>query len=152
MKTKHVTLLILRLLVGGMLAYSGIMKLLNMPAITEYFAGMGITSPIVVWAVAIGETLAGLGMVFGVYTQLAAAGAAIIMAGAVYYSAIYATSTEVRTTAILLIASVILMYTGSGKIAIKPCPVSIKDIDPVPAPTPTPSTSNPVVPPTNPTV
>lgn len=149
MKTKHVTLLILRLLVGGMLAYSGIMKLLNMSVITEYFAGMGITSPLIVWAVAIGETLAGLGMVFGVYTQIAAAGAAIIMAGAVYYSSVYATSAEVTTTSILLVASVILMYTGSGKIALKPCPVSIKD-----EPTSTPATpvQDTVVPPTNTTL
>lgn len=143
MKTKHITLVILRILIGGMVAFSGIMKLLDMGMVTGYFADMGITSPIIVWAVALGEALAGLGILFGVYTQIAAGASAIIFAGAVYFTSKYAGSTEVATTSILLIGSLILMYTGSGKYAIKPCPVSIKDLD---------TTPTPVTPPTNPTL
>lgn len=148
MKTKHITLLILRIIVGGMMAFAGIMKLLDMGMTTQYFASMGLSAPIA-WLVSIGETLAGLGILFGVFTQIAAAAIAIIMAGAVYYTSIYATSTEVTTTSIFLVLSLILMYTGSGKYAIKPCACSVKDVNPTPA-TST-SVTPPPTSPTNPT-
>ncbi len=148
MKTKHILLLILRIIVGGMIAFAGIMKLLDMGMTALYFAGMGITSSAVVWLVAVGETLAGLGILFGVYTQIAAAAAAIIMAGAVYYTSVYAGPTEVASVTVLLVGSLILMYTGSGKFAIKPCACSIKDVNPTPVAT---STITPTASPTQPT-
>lgn len=145
MKTKHIILFILRIAVGGMIAFAGIMKLLNAGASIEQFAMMGLNSTIF-WLVAGGETLAGLGLVFGVYSQIAAAGAAIIMAGAVYY-----TGGTMVSPILLLIGSLVIMYTGSGKYAIKPCPVSIKDVNTAPVATTTPTTpaAEPVVPPTN---
>jgi uncharacterized membrane protein YphA (DoxX/SURF4 family) len=157
MKTKHILLLIIRLLVGGILAYAGIVKLMNMDMTIEAMAPLGLSAA-VLWIVAIGETLAGLGIVFGVFTQVAAAGAAIIMAGAVYY-----TGGKMMDTIFLLIGSLILIYTGSGKYALRPCACSIKDVAPkqttpvtaaqAPISTPTP-VATPVAPtePTNPQV
>lgn len=138
MKTKHIILLILRILVGGMIAYAGIMKLLNIDATIEQFASMGLNS-IVFWLVAVGETVAGIALVLGIYSQAAAAATAIIMAGAVYY-----TSATMVSPILLLLGSILIMYTGSGKYAVKPCPVSLNDTPP----------TTPVVPvtPTNPTV
>ena len=147
MKTKHITLLILRILVGGMIAYAGIMKLLNIDASIVQFASMGLNS-IVFWLVAIGETVAGTALVLGIYSQAAAGATAIIMAGAVYY-----TGATMVSPILLLLGSVLIMYTGSGKYAVKPCPVSLIDTPPTVTPivpmTPTPSAPTE---PTNPTV
>ncbi len=111
----NIILLIIRILVGGMLVWSSYIKLTNMeqviPTFEMYFGlGAGIT-----WAVAIGELLTGLGIFFGIWTKGASAAATIIMVGAVYYSRgdVFAI--------ILLIGSIILLLTGSGKIAAIPC-------------------------------
>ncbi len=114
-KITNTILLIVRVLVGGMLVWASYMKLTDMEQTVNAFAtyfGLGAG---IAWAVAIGELLTGLGMFFGVWTKLAALGAVIIMAGAVYYSK---GSTD---TIMLLIGSIILLLTGSGKIAVKPC-------------------------------
>lgn len=114
-KTKNIILLIIRILVGGMLAWAGLQKLMNADMVSEIFANnMGLSTPIF-WAVALGEFLAGLGVLFGVYTQVAAAGVAIIMAGAVYYSK------GQMDAILLLVGSLVLIYTGSGSYACKPC-------------------------------
>lgn len=131
------------------MTFAGVMKLLDMGTTTGYFASMGLSST-VAWLVSLGETFAGLGILFGVYTQIAAAAIAIIMSGAVYFTSMYATSTEVTTTSLFLVASLILMYTGSGKYAVKPCACSIKDVNA--APSPTPVTAAPPVQPTNSTL
>jgi uncharacterized membrane protein YphA (DoxX/SURF4 family) len=116
---KHTILLIIRLAVGGMIAWAGIQKLMNTDMMINMFAQMNLSSTIF-WLVSAGETLAGLGVLFGVYTQVAAVGTAIIMAGAVYY-----TKGMIIPVA-LLIGSLILIYTGSGTYAIKPCTCSVK--------------------------
>lgn len=116
---KHILLLIIRIAVGGMIAWAGIQKLMNTDMMINMFAQMSLSSTIF-WLVSIGETLAGLGVLFGAYTQVAAAGTAIIMAGAAYY-----TKGSIIPVA-LLIGSLILIYTGSGKYAVKPCACSIK--------------------------
>ncbi|MES2623485.1 MAG: DoxX family protein [Patescibacteria group bacterium] len=144
MKTKHILLLIIRILVGGLITYAGIVKLMDMDATITAMSPMGLSAT-VLWIVAIGEVLAGLGVLLGVYTQIAAVGAAIIMAGAVYY-----TGGKMMDAIFLLIGSLILIYTGSGKYAIKPCPCSMKDVvanpTPTPAPTGTPVSSTPTNP------
>lgn len=118
---KYTLLLILRIAVGGMIAWAGIKKLMDMDAaISGLTAGFGL-SLYVIWAVVLGEVLAGLGILFGVYTQIAAVGAAIIMAGAVYY-----TGGNTMTPIYLLIGSLVLVYTGSGAYAFKPCTCSVK--------------------------
>ncbi|MBC7982033.1 DoxX family membrane protein, partial [Candidatus Parcubacteria bacterium] len=83
---KNIILLIIRVVAGGLLAWAGYMKLSNMDATITALGGMTGLSAGYIWAVALGELAAGLGIVFGVWTRLAAAGAAIIMIGAVYYT------------------------------------------------------------------
>jgi uncharacterized membrane protein YphA (DoxX/SURF4 family) len=112
---KNTILLIIRIAVGGMIAYAGIMKLMDMDTTVAKMSGMGLSAG-VVWAVALGELLAGLGVLFGVYTQVAAVGTAIIMAGAVYY-----TKGTMMPPIYLLLGSLVLIFMGSGKFAIKPC-------------------------------
>ncbi len=85
-KRKNRALLIVRIIVGGMFVFAGVMKLLDMPNTITLMSAMGLSS-YVTWAVAIGEVLAGLGVLFGVYTKLAALGVVIIMGGAVYLTA-----------------------------------------------------------------
>jgi len=117
---KYTILLLIRIAVGGMIAWAGVQKLMNVDMMTNMFAQMGLSATIF-WLVSVGELLAGLGVLLGVYTQIAAVGTAIIMAGAIYY-----TGGSMMTPIYLLIGSLVLIYTGSGKYAIKPCPSSIK--------------------------
>lgn len=126
MKTniKNTILLVVRILVGGMLVWAGYMKLVDMDktigAFSQYF---GLSSGIT-WAVSVGELLAGLGLVFGVWTRLAAAGSAIIMAGAVYY-----TKGQGMDVIVLLVASLVLLFVGGGKWALVTCKPKAKTID-----------------------
>ena len=122
MKTKHILLLILRLITGGLLLQAGITKLLNIEGTIGFFGAKLGLSPTIFWLVTIGEILAGLGIIFGVYTQIASVGAAIIMIGAIYYTGGAATS-----PILLLVGSLILVYMGSGKYAIRSCTFSCKD-------------------------
>ncbi len=122
-QTKHIVLLIIRILVGGLIAWAGVQKLMNMESTVAMFGAYFGLSLSITWAVSVGELLAGLGILFGVYTQVASAGAAIIMAGAVYY-----TKGAMLTPIFLLIGAVVLIFTGSGKFALKPCPCSIDKV------------------------
>lgn len=126
MKTniKNIILLVVRILVGGMIAWAGYMKLMDMDktigAFSQYF---GLSSGIT-WAVSVGELLAGLGLVFGVWTRLAAAGSAIIMVGAVYY-----TKGQAVDVIVLLVASLALLFVGGGKWALVTCKPKAKMVD-----------------------
>jgi uncharacterized membrane protein YphA (DoxX/SURF4 family) len=107
---KNIALLIIRILVGGMIAWAGIQKLMDMNMTLANMSNYFQLSAPVVWAVTLGEVAAGLGILFGVYTKVAAIGAAIIMAGAVYY-----TKGEAMSPILLLLGSVVLIFTGGGK-------------------------------------
>lgn len=111
---KHILLLIIRILVGAFIAWAGLQKLLNMDATITNMAAYFSLSPFVVWLVSLGELLGGLGILLGVWTQVAAIAVAIIMAGAVYY-----TKGEMMSPIYLLIGSLVLAYTGAGKYAVK---------------------------------
>ena len=111
---KNIALLIIRILVGGMIAYAGIQKLMNMDMTLVNMANYFQLSAPVVWAVTLGEIAAGLGIIFGVYTKIAAIGAAIIMAGAVYY-----TKGTMMDAILLLVGSLVLIFTGAGKYSLK---------------------------------
>lgn len=113
---KNIILLIIRVVAGGLLAWAGYMKLSNMDSTIMMLGGMTGLSAGYIWAVALGELAAGLGIVFGVWTRLAAAGAAIIMIGAVYYTK----GQDVKAIEIL-VAAVILAVVGGGKWALIIC-------------------------------
>jgi len=110
---KNIILLIVRILVGGMIAYAGYTKLTDMNRTIAMMTAMTGLSEGIAWAVALGELASGLGIVFGVWTRLAALGAVIIMTGAVYF-----TKGENMLALLLLIGSISLTITNGGKWAL----------------------------------
>jgi uncharacterized membrane protein YphA (DoxX/SURF4 family) len=115
MKTniKNIILLIIRILVGGMIAYAGYVKLSDMDQTLISLGGMTGLSSGFIWAVALGELVSGLGIVFGVWTRLASLGTVIIMVGAVYF-----TKGENMSALLLLIGSIAITIFGGGKWAL----------------------------------
>jgi putative oxidoreductase len=111
-KKKNIALLILRILVGGMFVFAGLMKFIDMPQTILMMSTMGINET-VVWMVSIGEVLAGLGVLAGVYTKVAALGIAIIMAGAIVL-----TKGNIMTILFFVLA-LLLMYQGGGDYQVK---------------------------------
>ncbi len=105
-KRKNILLLVVRIIVGGMFVFAGVMKLLDMPNTIAMMATMGLRST-VVWMVAVGEVLAGLGVLLGVYTKLAALGVVIIMGGAVYL-----TAGNPMTILFFVLGAVLMKYKG----------------------------------------
>ncbi len=110
---KNILILIIRLVAGGMLAYAGYNKLTDMNHAVNILGGLTGLSAGFAWAVALGELATGLGLIFGIWTKLAAAGALIIMIGAVYY-----TNGQSTDAILLLIGSAILAAVGGGKWAL----------------------------------
>lgn len=90
-----------------------------MDMVIGFFGSLGL-SVTIAWAVVIGELLTGLGLIFGIWSKVAAAGATIIMIGAVYYS-------KGDSKAIItLVASVITLLAGGGQYAVSRCKCSDK--------------------------
>lgn len=112
MKTnaKNILLLVIRLIAGGMIGYAGYIKLIDMDHTVNILGGLTGLSAGFAWTVALGELLSGLGLIFGVWTRLAATGVLIIMIGAVYY-----TKGQAIDAILLLIGSTILITVGGGK-------------------------------------
>ena len=110
---KSAILLIIRLIVGGMIAWAGYNKLTDMDHTVNILGGLTGLSAGFAWAVALGELLSGLGLIFGVWTRLAAAGVLVIMIGAVYY-----TKGQVLDAILLFVGSTILTAVGGGKWAL----------------------------------
>lgn len=109
MKTKNTLLFIVRLIAGGIIAYAGYQKLMDMETtISKMGSWLNLSAP-VIWAVALGELLAGLGLIFGVFTRASALGAAIIMCGVFYYT----NKLDPKAAAVLL-GSVIVLISGAG--------------------------------------
>jgi uncharacterized membrane protein YphA (DoxX/SURF4 family) len=107
---KNTILLLIRIIVGGMIAYAGYKKLLDM---NNTISTMGVFTGLsagFIWAVALGEFVSGLGIVFGMWTKLAALGSVIIMIGAVYF-----TKGHNLSALMLLTGSILLTVQGGGK-------------------------------------
>lgn len=107
---KNTILLIMRILVGGMISYAGYIKLINMDQAVVTIGGLTGLPAGIVWVVALGEFISGLGIVLGVWTRLAALGTAVIMIGAVYF-----TKGQEMSALLLLIGSIMLAIVGGGK-------------------------------------
>ena len=111
---KNIILLAIRLYVGYVIAKHGYDKLMHMDGTMMFLGKMtGLSAPFI-WAVALGELLSGLGMIFGVWTRLAAAGASIILIGVLFYAGD-------KNAIILLIGTLILLCMGGGKWALVTC-------------------------------
>ncbi len=107
---KNTILLIIRILVGGIIVYSGFTKLMNMDQAISELTGLTGLPVWTVWLVALGELLAGLGVLFGVWTRLATLGVIVIMTAAVYY-----TGGQDMSALLLLIGGITLLMTGGGE-------------------------------------
>lgn len=110
---KNIILLIIRIFVGGMITYAGYKKLLDMEQTVMSLNAMTGLSAATIWLVALGEFVSGLGIIFGVWTRLAALGTVIIMIGAVYF-----TKGDNISAILLLTGSLILILVGGGKWAL----------------------------------
>lgn len=88
------------------------MKLTNMAGTTGFFATLGLSAGIA-WAVALVETLGGLGLVFGAWAKLSALGSLIIMLGVFYYTKDFG----VKPITIAL-GSIIVLIWGAGQYAL----------------------------------
>ncbi len=83
---KHdILTLLARIILGGLFVYAGWTKVSDMAGTIAMFQQMGLNE-VVTYAVSYGELLLGALLVIGLYTQVAALGLAVIMAGAVYYT------------------------------------------------------------------
>lgn len=112
-------LFILRLAVAAVFIYHALPKLRNPQAMA---AGIGI-EPGMVMGLGVVELIGSLGLIFGVYTQLAAVLLGIVMVGAIYFKtqkwqvpfmAIDKTGWEFDVT--LLAANIAILLTGGGSI------------------------------------
>lgn len=110
---KNTILLIIRILVGGMISYAGYIKLINMDQAVVTMGELTGLPAGIIWAVALGEFVSGLGIVLGVWTRLAALGTVVIMIGAVYF-----TKGQEMSALLLLIGSIMLAIVGGGKWAL----------------------------------
>lgn len=113
-KITNIILLIIRILTGAVLIYASYIKLINMDQTIGTFNQYFGLSETTTWFVTIGEMLTGLGILLGVWTKVAAFGSIIIMGGAVYYA-------KDVNAVILLVLSILLFITGSGRFAVIPC-------------------------------
>lgn len=77
-RNKSLGLLILRLFVGGIFIVHGVQKLLNMEGTIGFFSQIGLNA-FWAWVVAIVETVGGVAVVLGIFTQYAAALLSIIL-------------------------------------------------------------------------
>lgn len=79
-------LTILRVALGGILMVHGWQKLNDIPGTVASFTSLGIPGPEVsVYLAILGEFFGGLGLLLGALTPLAALGAMLTMAGAIYF-------------------------------------------------------------------
>lgn len=139
MKTKNTLLFIVRLIAGGIIAYAGYKKLIDMETtVSKMGSWLNLSAP-VIWAVALGELLAGLGLIFGVFTRVSALGAAIIMCGVFYYT----NKLDPKAAAVLL-GSVIVLISGAGSWSLTGRKASTSTTAPAAQPVnPVPPSSNP---------
>lgn len=77
--------LLARVIIGGILAYAGWMKVSDMATTISSFQQMGLNE-IIAYLVSYGELVFGALLVLGFYAQVATAGLVVIMGGAIYYT------------------------------------------------------------------
>lgn len=122
-KYNDILILISRLIIGGIFLYSGWVKVSDMATTVGYFSQMNI--PVfLAYVISYAELLGGLGLILGLWSELASLGLLIIMVGAVYFGVKAAPSMNLPAIQVIipniaiisaLIAQVVM---GPGKIAI----------------------------------
>ncbi len=109
--------LILRLAVGALFLYSGIVKIANMEMIVGFFASMGL-SAVIAWLVTLGEIFAGAALIAGIFTRIASAIVVIIMIGATILTAKATGFNSAIPTLFYIFAGVSLFLSGPGLFAL----------------------------------
>ena len=112
----NLILLIIRVLIGGIIVYTGYEKILNIDWGTISISTLNILSVKSLWIVTIIQFLLGLGIIFGIWTRLMSLSITTII-----ITTVYLTKEEAVNTSILLIGSLILMTLGGGKWTILAC-------------------------------
>jgi len=85
MNKKDILSLLARVIIGGIFAYAGWIKVADMATTIGFFTQMGL-SDIIAYAVSYGELVLGVLLILGFYAEVAALGLAVIMGGAVYFT------------------------------------------------------------------
>lgn len=115
-RTKDIVTLVVRLIVGGLFIYAGWVKIADMAMTVGFFAQMGLPAA-VAYIVSYAELLGGIAVAIGFLTETAAAGLAIIMIGATWYSR--AGGIQMMMPTIALFASALsLVASGAGAYAV----------------------------------
>jgi putative oxidoreductase len=115
--------LILRLMVATIFIYHGGQKAFGWwdgkgwSGTLQDFSGMGFPAPIGV-CVMLTEVLVSIAMVFGFLTRLAAFGAAVVMAGALYFVHAGQGWNECEFPFAILMAAFALLFLGAGRVSI----------------------------------
>lgn len=114
-------LLILRLAIGIIFIYHALPKLMNSKAMAQ---GMGMSSSMIM-GLGVVELVSSVGLIFGIYTQLAALLLGIVMIGAIYFktqkwhvSFFAMDKTGWEFDFILLAANIAVLFTGAGSIGL----------------------------------
>ena len=122
--------LVLRLTLGVLMLFHGVSKLMQPAGVIErigaQLSGAGLP-PLLVYGVFIGEILAPLMIIFGVYARIGGLIVAINMIFAVYlvhagqiFSLTKTGGWTLELQAFYLFAGLALLFLGSGRIAVKP--------------------------------
>lgn len=114
-------LLVLRLAIAAIFIYHAVPKLMDSKGMAQ---GMGMSAGMVM-GLGIVELVSSLGLIFGIYTQLAALMLGIVMIGATYFKMqkwhvpFFATDkTGWEFDFLLLAASIAVLLTGGGSIGL----------------------------------
>jgi uncharacterized membrane protein YphA (DoxX/SURF4 family) len=113
-KNRDHALLLLRLVIAAIFINHGLMKMGSLSAPVD-----GVMN-VIMKVLAIVEPLAGIALIIGMWTEVAATVLAVIMIGALYVKLSGGSSLgKVEFEALLLVASLLLSTTGPGKFAVK---------------------------------
>ncbi len=121
-ENQDVPLYILRLFVGLIFVNEARIKLKNIP---KFAKNDGLPIP-VAWGLTFAELTGGLALIFGVLTQPAAAGLALLMIGSMSFhifkwkSPFWASKGGWEYDLMLFLMAVIIVFTGGGDIGLYP--------------------------------
>ncbi len=113
-------LLLLRLTVGGLFLYHGITKFQNMQGTIGFFASLGFPA-FLAYLVAAVETVGGILMVLGLWTSVAGAALAIILAVAIFKTKLGGAFPKAELDVLLLVASLSVAFGGAGSCSLLRC-------------------------------
>lgn len=107
-------LMLIRIALGGLFLYAGIMKLCNMEMTIGFFATVGL--PVwVTWLVAIVETLAGAMIVLGILARWASFSVLVILICAIFIARLGSGFNGMQGDLVLVVLSLVLILLGSGR-------------------------------------